>query len=1103
LNKVKQNIENTFKIKENDLNEKLENCSKKYDDLIVTYENSKQVFEKDKSNALALKENEFQKVIDDLEKRFEGDYSKFIQSYKENLARTLQEKSDEFSREKDSLTNMYEKKINELESKEQNLLKQLKDMKKSLSIYSTPDIQSTPRTNDTDNSQEPSTCERLHLTNLQSNSKSVAVNAIMNKEQDINRLNEENENLIKQIKNLEAVISRTDNHFEAEIEKLKYELEIDFRQRLEHELGQKEVEHQYLLNQLNIQNEQNLQNELETLRKQLLKPNENADEKLNIYKQQQQDKFNKLKQELNRREKQVEQLEIQSKKLKFDFDQAINAEKENYDKLKKDADEQFNIKTQRIRQENESLQVLLQNLKKTNVDSDKVIQNLKDEMNNNHSNYLDEIKALKLNSEREKDMLQQKIDSLNSKLLKTEKSLHENDAKLKEQYGQELTKMNAKMKDMMKSHANAIELLKKQHTAEKAKHGIEDRYKQMTFSVTCQTDVTFNEIKLLETFREKYLETVNKMKSDMVRKFDEQSVRVTDKLRQEINEERKSFGDDVRNILFKKLEELLDDYRVSDSIVSSIVHELNHELNKILTQKKTLPVSTIIADQQILHQIELDSSSDFIGKLNNHKISSPRSNASSNGSTENKRLNNLTYLQKHMEHDSSSVHSADIQTINKNKPYSANLRKLNELTGKSNDHLQPFYSSSMSSFQNHDTKSDSGNGSSCHETSSKQRVTPTFKNNDAQMTTSTTSTNSSSHSKQLSYEEQSSVVNASPKSATRNYKYTPLRQSCSNLNQITQLSPFSFNQEDSEVYPNNTSNTRKERPTSASNLILRTNMMLASLNDSKPNPKRTENDIYSILSNNSNDASNNTLRSFSVTNGFDKESSIIDTTSNRYGSLPRSANSNNQPNAKLLTIPGKTRPFSAGYNSNSTSNLGLSIFKESTNNLQTIESKSTKTGATITTNNNNYNYAIESDYNDQFVDDNLPVKELDVSSSTVSSSVSATVFNSKPTTVTSNSNNNNVMLDTYQKLRTTVHSASYRPLTTNQITSNPISKKLTPVTSSVNNTNKINGDLISSSTSSLYNNRSQTINSTNNNSSISNLSIRNQQAVPRKKQTVT
>ena len=34
----------------------------------------------------------------------------------------------------------------------------------------------------------------------------------------------------------------------------------------------------------------------------------------------------------------------------------------------------------------------------------------------------------------------------------------------------------------------------------------------------------------------------------------------------------------------------------------------------------------------------------------------------------------------------------------------------------------------MSSVQNHDTKSDSGNDSSCYDTSSKHRMTPTLKN---------------------------------------------------------------------------------------------------------------------------------------------------------------------------------------------------------------------------------------------------------------------------------------------------------------------------------------------------------------------------------------
>lgn len=70
--------------------------------------------------------------------------------------------------------------------------------------------------------------------------------------------------------------------------------------------------------------------------------------------------------------------------------------------------------------------------------------------------------------------------------------------------------------------------------------------------------------------------------------------------------------------------------------------------------------------------------------------------------------------------------------------------------------------------------------------------------------------------------------------------------------------------------------------------------MLASLNDNKPSVKRAENNIYNILNNN-NEPTSNTLRSFSVTNGFDKDATIIDTTPNRYESLPRSTNSQNNP----------------------------------------------------------------------------------------------------------------------------------------------------------------------------------------------------------------
>jgi hypothetical protein len=110
----------------------------------------------------------------------------------------------------------------------------------------------------------------------------------------------------------------------------------------------------------------------------------------------------------------------------------------------------------------------------------------------------------------------------------------------------------------------------------------------------------------------------------------------------------------------------------------------------------------------------------------------------------------------------------------------------------------------------------------------------------------------------------------------------------------------------------------------------------------------------------------------------------------------------------------------------SNSTVALSIFKDSTNptatTVQTIESKplyNNKTAATIIANNkNNYNYAIESDYYDQYIDDTLPVKELDVSSSTISSvSSSIMKFMNKKNQSTTPTNN---MLSTYEKLRMSV-----------------------------------------------------------------------------------
>ena len=48
----------------------------------------------------------------------------------------------------------------------------------------------------------------------------------------------------------------------------------------------------------------------------------------------------------------------------------------------------------------------------------------------------------------------------------------------------------------------------------------------------------------------------------MIRQFDEQTARLSDKLRREIDEERNKLGEKIRIIFFRKLNELLRDYRL-------------------------------------------------------------------------------------------------------------------------------------------------------------------------------------------------------------------------------------------------------------------------------------------------------------------------------------------------------------------------------------------------------------------------------------------------------------------------------------------------------------------------------------------------------------
>jgi hypothetical protein len=150
-------------------------------------------------------------------------------------------------------------------------------------------------------------------------------------------------------------------------------------------------------------------------------------------------------------------------------------------------------------------------------------------------------------------------------------------SELKMQYGNELSRMNTKMQDMMKSHSNAIDLLKKQHQSRNSFNSNTN-----SRNIPCQTDVTSKDIDLLEAFKQKYLDTLSRMKSDMMKEYDAQTLRVSEKVQRQLSEERLSLKDKVHAILMPKMIDLLRDFKINETIIRMKTKDLENDLNIIV-----------------------------------------------------------------------------------------------------------------------------------------------------------------------------------------------------------------------------------------------------------------------------------------------------------------------------------------------------------------------------------------------------------------------------------------------------------------------------------------------------------------------------------------
>lgn len=513
---------------------------------------------------MTKKDEELQKVIVKLEKRFEEDYSNFLNQHKETMLRTLSDKSAEHAKEKEKLIEMYDIKLKEYETSEHNLNKQMKELKEK----------SKPKTS------------------------SLIDTKTQTDESELNNKEEYITGLLAKINSLEDVINNTDAHFELELEKLRQELDEDYQIKLKYELEQQDITCKQLeqeIENLKYQLEQKLsQNSSQTYHSgdnvSLSGVETNADGEfdVSISKSNVKAKYSKLKNELSQREKEMETVE-QAYRFKMDqindkFDEHLRQMKAKYEndlqRAKLELNENYKQALGKSRSEIDKMESLVQRLKKTNTDSNKVIESLKQEMNKMKESHLNEIATTRLNNERDKETLKENHEQAMKRVANLEKQIASNEEHFKKQtdlmiqelklkHDNELTRMSSKMKNMMESHALAVENLKKQH-------------QKFTNKSSCnsssQTDVSGRDVDMLSSFREKSLDTLNKMKADMLKEFDAQAQRSNERVVRELGEFRKR----VHEVFLPKIVDLLREFRISETIIRMRVSELEAEMERIV-----------------------------------------------------------------------------------------------------------------------------------------------------------------------------------------------------------------------------------------------------------------------------------------------------------------------------------------------------------------------------------------------------------------------------------------------------------------------------------------------------------------------------------------
>nr|XP_022305417.1 trichohyalin-like isoform X2 [Crassostrea virginica] len=564
------------------LKEEIESLKRDLESMSAEMKSHAEKFRREKQDLVRQKDAERKRSVEEVQDQCERDYKQFTSDHHDTLTLALKTAREQHTREKSELEKRHAEEIRKHQMKENQLKEALKD----------------------------STSEkRLHQTEADEN---------YEKEREL--WEKENYRLKQEVMERDHLLEKADGHLLQEVERLRSELETAYQSRLNDEKLnlQREFEQQGKVGDKSELESRlrDLKHEKERFRTELGKVTEEnkkvideihkvTDESYKVKGQVQ-----KLGEENKRLKEEVKSMkeqglseskryvkEIQELKVKLESQGQRQGQEVEVERLKSECEKlrSENDRISTIREESERLKKKWQEILSEKSEMETKVSRLETELRQSEKEKLEMLENYgKLKSELEKvasekslfsenvknleqayrkDLAhqRQKQEESQARLVRSEKMLQD----IKQYYKNEIEKvkkslerdnmiamesMKNKMREMAKTHSTAMSALSRQYKDEIDE--IRDCSAEKHLSDTeVQTDSEDLSDDSMFELRDQYLDTVNKIKDDVMKHITDTNMRAAETVRQEMQKERhttlvqlkKIYMDNVRKVLHNEI----------------------------------------------------------------------------------------------------------------------------------------------------------------------------------------------------------------------------------------------------------------------------------------------------------------------------------------------------------------------------------------------------------------------------------------------------------------------------------------------------------------------------------------------------------------------